>query len=527
VSASREQFTAIRGEGVSYRLELTQRAAIAIVLSAFGGIAILDYFEIGLGLGLFASQRALSWVAVAVTLVVLLSAWFRHRQGPILTAFLLMGAAAVTCIYADDVLLVAALAVGITSAGYLAAQFVGFLLPVRRQPRIDAAAINVTLVLGSISSMLVLAEVLLWILSPSPGSPSGKPASVGSLRVPAIVSEARAATLLPAKSAAQTLAVRTPTLAEADALLEPGVVAAARRRVDALSMPPEWERRETQVPGASRAVSWHGVLHVYNSDGFRMIGSPPTKDPSLFRVLVLGDSLTYGDGIEERFTYSRQLERLLRRRWRVEIVDAGVDGAQSEDIVRIARRLVPELQPDLVIYGVCLNDFLPSGVGQYDGSIRLPQFIRSRTRIGPVAELLISNAAIRLGITRDFYDDILHGIPEYRERFARDARDLNSFVREHEIPPVIALVLDQFVAVGGKGQHIAWLAEQALAAAGVTVLNTDGFYQRFSEVSPMRVSRWEGHPNEEVNAVWALMLEQAVERDTRLAKYVSQVGRSQ
>jgi lysophospholipase L1-like esterase len=191
-------------------------------------------------------------------------------------------------------------------------------------------------------------------------------------------------------------------------------------------------------------------------------------------VLVLGDSLTYGDGIEERSTYSRQLERLLRRRWRVEVVNAGIDGAQSEDIVRIARRLIPELQPDLVIYGVCLNDFLPSGVGQYDGSIRLPEFIRSRTRIGPVAELLISNAAIRLGITRDFYDDILHGIPEYRERFARDARDLNSFVREHEIPPVIALVLDQFAAIGDRGQHIAWLAEQALAAAGVTVLNTDG-----------------------------------------------------
>ena len=133
------------------------------------------------------------------------------------------------------------------------------------------------------------------------------------------------------------------------------------------------------MPGASRAVYWQGVLHVYNSDGFRMIGPPPTKDPSSFRVLVLGDSLTYGDGIEERFTYSRQLERLLRRRWRVEIVDAGVDGAQSEDIVRIARRLVPELQPDLVIYGVCLNDFLPSGVGQYDESIRLPQFIRSHT----------------------------------------------------------------------------------------------------------------------------------------------------
>ena len=134
MSASREQFTAVRGEGVSYRLELTQRAAIAIVLTALGGIAILDYFEIGLGL--FASLRAPrgsrlpSAGRASLGLV-------RHRQGPSPHGVLLMGAATVTCIYADDVLLVAALAVGITSAGYLAAQFVGFLLPVRRQPRID------------------------------------------------------------------------------------------------------------------------------------------------------------------------------------------------------------------------------------------------------------------------------------------------------------------------------------------------------------------------------------------------------
>ena len=239
-------------------------------------------------------------------------------------------------------------------------------------------------------------------------------------------------------------------------------------------------------------------------------------------MLVLGYSLTYGGGIEKRFTYSHQLERLLRRRCRVEVINAGIEAAQSEDIVRVARRLIPQPQPDLVIHGVCLNDFLPSGVEQYDGSFHLPEFIRARTRIGPVAELLISNAAVRLGTNKDFYDDILHGIPECRERLARDVAHLNSFMRAHEIPSIIALVLDQFPKIGVRGQHIAWLAEQALAAAGVTVLNTDGFYQRFSEMSPVRVSRWEGHPNEETSAVWALMLEQAVEQDTRLAKYASQ-----
>ena len=48
----------------------------------------------------------------------------------------------------------------------------------------------------------------------------------------------------------------------------------------------------------------------------------------------------------ERFTYSRQLERLLRRKWRVDIVNAGFDGAQSEGVVRIARHMIPQTQPD-------------------------------------------------------------------------------------------------------------------------------------------------------------------------------------
>jgi lysophospholipase L1-like esterase len=361
------------------------------------------------------------------------------------------------------------------------------------------------------------------MLSVIPGSAIDKPAAAGSAFGEVFAGKARGEPLLtvPGGSGSATVSVHTPTLAEADAILEPDIVAATRRRADALSMRPEWMRREAQVPGAYRAFFWHGALQVYNSDRLRMVGQPPAKDPKWFRVLVLGDSLTYGDGIEERFTYSRQLESLLRRRWRVEVVNAGVDGAQSEDIVHLARRLIPRLQPDLVVYGVCLNDFLPSGVAEYDGSFHLPELIHARTRIGPVVELLMSNALTRLGLARDFFDDILHAIPSYRHRFAHDVDELNRLVRAQGIPPVIALVLDQFPELGGRGQHIAGLAEQALAAAGMTVLNSDDYYRRFSELSPLRVSRWEGHPNEEANAVWALMLEQVVQRDARLATYGS------
>ena len=504
-----------------YRLELAQRAAIAVTLVCSVAACIAFYFEIRLP---YVRWRwAATGIVALIALALLLSARCRDHLSPILKVLVLTAVAAAGCLYADNVLRVTLFAVGVSCAGYLVTQIVGLLLPMRWQPRIDAAAANVTLLFGSISSMLALAEILLWILSPAPGLPGAEPASVGPVPIPRPVGGARAETPLgrsPDNKRGQTAFEGLPTLAEADALLGPGVLAAARERANALTMPPEWQRREIQVAGAYRASYWQGVLHVYNSDGMRMIGPPPPKDPWSFRVLVLGDSLTYGDGIEERFTYSRQLERLLRRRWRGDLVNAGFDGAQSEDIVRAARRIIPQTRPDLVIYGVCLNDFLPSGVGQYDGSVRLPEFIRAKTRIVPVAELLMSNALMRLGITRDFYDDILYGIPEYRTRFARDIAELEEIVRAAGLPPVIALVLDQDPEEGGRGQQIAWLAEESLTAAGMMVLSTDDYYRRFSGVHRFRISRWEGHPNEEANAIWALMLERAVEKDARLTNYM-------
>ena len=84
---------------------------------------------------------------------------------------------------------------------------------------------------------------------------------------------------------------------------------------------------------------------------------------------------------------------------------------------------------------------------------------------------------------------------------------------------MIAVVLDQFPKEGGKGQHIAMLAEESLAAAEMNVLYTEDYYRRFGGVSTLWVSRWERHPSEEANAIWALMLQQAVKKDLRLTNY--------
>src|SRR5437868_5120533 len=66
----------------------------------------------------------------------------------------------------------------------------------------------------------------------------------------------------------------------------------ARKRVT--TMPDEWKMREIEVPGAAHAYSWQGVVHVVDENGFRRTTPFPPKDPNVFRVMVLGDSLTYG-----------------------------------------------------------------------------------------------------------------------------------------------------------------------------------------------------------------------------------------
>ena len=145
------------------------------------------------------------------------------------------------------------------------------------------------------------------------------------------------------------------------------------RRNALLSLPKEWETRQIEVWGTKWAYSWHGVNHIRDENNFRrLIGPFPEKRADTMRVLVVGDSMTYGAGIREEWTYTAQLQRAMQKAHRIEFFNLGVNGAQSEDILKVIERMVPSLNPDLVIYGVCYNDFLPSGIGQYQTSTPFP-----------------------------------------------------------------------------------------------------------------------------------------------------------
>ena len=296
-----------------------------------------------------------------------------------------------------------------------------------------------------------------------------------------------------------------------------------------LAMPRGWEKRPAQVEGDEHAYYWHNALHVHNRDRMRRVGGFPPKLPGTFRIIVLGDSLTYGYGIAEQDTYARVLENLLNDTFRVEVLNLGVSGAQSEDVLNTLRRHFPVLKSDLVMYGVCLNDFLPSGVQEYDNNrayaVPLPfkdHFI-AKTLTGKLLEKQYDALLMRWGVRADFFTDILKDFDGYQTRFARDVKAMNAFVRAQGLPPMVAMVLDQFPSTLEKRFAIVQAAEQHLRDAGIRVVPSD-YIRRNDGRRDWFVSRWEGHPNEKANRAFAEQLAQVLRDLPELQSYKRGTG---
>jgi lysophospholipase L1-like esterase len=103
-----------------------------------------------------------------------------------------------------------------------------------------------------------------------------------------------------------------------------------------------------------------GVAVHINSLGFRDARDYALdKAPGTFRILVLGDSVTFGHGALSETTYPYLLEQRLRE-WRPavdwQVWNLGVPGYNTTQELKYLERVGPRYQPDLVIVGFYEND---------------------------------------------------------------------------------------------------------------------------------------------------------------------------
>ena len=108
-----------------------------------------------------------------------------------------------------------------------------------------------------------------------------------------------------------------------------------------------------------------GVLVSTDEHGFRT--SPHSRQlHTSEHVLVLGDSVSVGNGVEAEQTYPSLLEEKLGKK----VLNASVTGYRIVDYVEVLGHIVDNFKPQLVIIGICLNDVSPTSQANIVGIAR-------------------------------------------------------------------------------------------------------------------------------------------------------------
>jgi lysophospholipase L1-like esterase len=113
--------------------------------------------------------------------------------------------------------------------------------------------------------------------------------------------------------------------------------------------------------GWAGSCAWTAGFARINSQGLRDDRPVGPKAPGEKRLLVLGDSVTFGGRVRTDQTYPYRLEQCLRQAglpWRV--LNAGVAGYDSAQEADWLELFGWNLQPDALAIGFCRNDIFPS-----------------------------------------------------------------------------------------------------------------------------------------------------------------------
>lgn len=120
------------------------------------------------------------------------------------------------------------------------------------------------------------------------------------------------------------------------------------------------EQDGVRTPVDSR-LSRYSVSYRTNNFGFRDQDYVIPRPADSFRIICLGDSFTWGQGVHERDVYVKVLERLLNEHQQsssvnFEVINCGRSGYSTREERGCFECQAAEYQPNLVVLQMCEND---------------------------------------------------------------------------------------------------------------------------------------------------------------------------
>jgi len=293
-----------------------------------------------------------------------------------------------------------------------------------------------------------------------------------------------------------------------------------------------------------KLITWgHPVEN--NRFGYRERDFATPKPPGVFRIVILGDSLTWGAGLAPDERYSNLLEKSLNETYPVkkfEVLNFGIPGGPTIEERDILRKYREQVQPDLIIVGFCINDPQPKS---QDYSVERERFeartartlVSVRYRLGriglPAIAVLIKNATYG-------FAEKTNMIPTWEvsldrtyvksssewQAFVTALTDIKQMSDEMKLPAPIFAALNQGEKTGSDylkpdetiNYFVKWTrqAEAAANEAGFKALDYEKEIPIELANDSLVINVLDGHPSAKLNQLYAKKLLAAVVADAGL-----------
>ena len=296
----------------------------------------------------------------------------------------------------------------------------------------------------------------------------------------------------------KVLTITVPILLGTALVLGAGLEAWVRWRWDPLKGAPGFfqsdpMRRQRLAPNYT---GWFAGVPVHiNSLGFRDDREYSLeKGPSTFRILVLGDSVTFGHGSVAEHTYPFLLEQKLKA-WKPgvdwQVWNLAVPGYNTSQELAHLLQVGPSYKPDLVIVGFFDNDLVDNYDVEPSGPIEnavadLKSALRRSLYSVELYRRVYLTLAWKLARNDDYHKRVEHMAVE--DELLANLRQVND-LKEQQLTPIDRYTDEQvraFTCVGGQkpnpGVIDDWKRDSGFApwlrsVKRLQALNTSGAYR--------------------------------------------------
>jgi lysophospholipase L1-like esterase len=248
-----------------------------------------------------------------------------------------------------------------------------------------------------------------------------------------------------------------------------------------------------------------------NAQGFRGPSFTDAKPPGIYRVAVVGDSFTFGNGVRQEDRYTDLVQARLPPS--IEVLNFGVPGDNTPEHEKSVAKLVRTIQPDFVLLQWYVNDMEDDDMtGRPSFRPLVPplhSWLDARSALYSVANKKWGETQVRLGWTKSYVEFVNGRLQDPQSRHSQEDKQFLQTLIDHckKAGVQIGMVLFPETSAPITDTYpFGYLHDRVLAMCADNGMTCIDLRQDFAMVKDHRqlwASRFDHHPSARANAIAA------------------------